>query len=75
GAVSGFLPAMLAGWGLGYLSRQISDLMRKFVMGLGKWQETKSELWLFGSLGFLLVLVVVSLIPTDGKGGKGGKKA
>ncbi|MGW2869187.1 hypothetical protein [Kitasatospora sp. NPDC001225] len=32
GAVSGFLPAMLAGWGLGYLSRQISDLMRKFVI-------------------------------------------
>ncbi|MFD5430938.1 hypothetical protein ACFWJ4_01975 [Kitasatospora sp. NPDC127067] len=32
GAVSGFFPAMLAGWGLGYLSRQISDLMRKFVI-------------------------------------------
>ncbi|MEU1286850.1 hypothetical protein [Kitasatospora sp. NPDC005856] len=32
GAVSGFLPAMLAGWGLGYLSRQISDLTRKFVI-------------------------------------------
>ncbi|MEV7187938.1 hypothetical protein [Kitasatospora sp. NPDC093102] len=43
-----------------------------FVMGLGKWQETGSELWLFGSLGFLLVLVVVSLIPTGGKGGKKG---
>ncbi|WP_158834908.1 hypothetical protein [Streptomyces sp. NRRL S-350] len=32
GAVSGFFPAMLAGWGLGYLSRQLSDLMRKFVI-------------------------------------------
>ncbi|MFI2610671.1 hypothetical protein [Kitasatospora sp. NPDC018619] len=32
GAVSGFLPAMLAGWGLGYLSRQLSDLTRKFVV-------------------------------------------
>ncbi|MFJ9444858.1 hypothetical protein ACIRRH_23710 [Kitasatospora sp. NPDC101235] len=32
GAVSGFFPAMLAGWGLGYLSRQISELMRKFVI-------------------------------------------
>ncbi|MFD4654517.1 hypothetical protein ACFWP2_02685 [Kitasatospora sp. NPDC058444] len=32
GAVSGFLPAMLAGWGLGYLSRQLSDLARKFVI-------------------------------------------
>ncbi|MGW1172211.1 hypothetical protein ACWD4P_00640 [Kitasatospora sp. NPDC002543] len=32
GAVSGFLPVMLAGWGLGYLSRQISDLMRKFAI-------------------------------------------
>ncbi|MFF9643271.1 hypothetical protein [Kitasatospora aureofaciens] len=32
GAVSGFFPAMLAGWGLGYLTRQLSDLMRKFVI-------------------------------------------
>ncbi|MFJ9692698.1 hypothetical protein [Kitasatospora sp. NPDC101183] len=32
GAVTGFFPAMLAGWGLGYLSRQMSDLMRKFVI-------------------------------------------
>ncbi|MEU4120202.1 hypothetical protein AB0F71_37595 [Kitasatospora sp. NPDC028055] len=32
GAVSGFFPAMLAGWGLGYLSRQLSDLTRKFVI-------------------------------------------
>ncbi|MGW3077129.1 hypothetical protein [Kitasatospora sp. NPDC001132] len=32
GAVSGFFPAMLAGWGLGYLSRRISELMRKFVV-------------------------------------------
>ncbi|MFJ7909964.1 hypothetical protein [Kitasatospora sp. NPDC096204] len=45
-----------------------------FVMGLGKWQETGSDLWLFGSLGFLLVLVVISLVPTDGKGGKSGNK-
>ncbi|MFD8701074.1 hypothetical protein ACFV1W_00440 [Kitasatospora sp. NPDC059648] len=32
GAVSGFFPAMLAGWGLGYLTRQLSDLMRKVVI-------------------------------------------
>jgi hypothetical protein len=32
GAVSGFFPAMLAGWGIGYLTRQISDTMRKFVI-------------------------------------------
>ncbi|MFI9364280.1 hypothetical protein ACIG5E_24985 [Kitasatospora sp. NPDC053057] len=32
GAVSGFFPAMLAGWGLGYLTRQLSDFMRKFVI-------------------------------------------
>ncbi|MFD8782269.1 hypothetical protein [Kitasatospora sp. NPDC059599] len=32
GAVSGFFPVMLAGWGLGYLSRQLSDLTRKFVI-------------------------------------------
>ncbi|MFJ6620961.1 hypothetical protein ACIQOW_25715 [Kitasatospora sp. NPDC091335] len=32
GAVSGVFPVMLAGWGLGYLSRQISELMRKFVV-------------------------------------------
>ncbi|MER7581776.1 hypothetical protein [Kitasatospora sp. NPDC097691] len=43
-----------------------------FVMGLGKWQESGSPAWLFGSLGFLLVLVVVSLIPANGKGGKKG---
>ncbi|MEU8919379.1 hypothetical protein AB0D10_00375 [Kitasatospora sp. NPDC048545] len=43
-----------------------------FVMGLGKWQETGSQVWLFGSLAFLLVLVVVSLIPGGGKGGKKG---
>ena len=30
--MSGFFPAMLAGWGLGYLTRQLSDLMRKFVI-------------------------------------------
>ncbi|MFJ4189550.1 hypothetical protein [Kitasatospora sp. NPDC089509] len=32
GSISGFFPAMLAGWGLGYLSRQLSDLTRKFVI-------------------------------------------
>ncbi|MQS12837.1 hypothetical protein F7Q99_11165 [Streptomyces kaniharaensis] len=32
GAVTGFFPAMLAGWGLGYLSRQLSDFTRKFVI-------------------------------------------
>ncbi|MFJ6385481.1 hypothetical protein ACIQI7_36440 [Kitasatospora sp. NPDC092039] len=46
GAVSGFFPAMLAGWGLGYLSRQISDLMRKFVV-LGIPLATMSATTLF----------------------------
>ncbi|MFJ9611294.1 hypothetical protein ACIRS1_33640 [Kitasatospora sp. NPDC101176] len=32
GAVSSFFPAMLVGWALGYLSRQLSDLMRKFAI-------------------------------------------
>ncbi|MFE6050836.1 hypothetical protein ACFQ6N_08785 [Kitasatospora sp. NPDC056446] len=32
GAVTGIFPVMLAGWGLGYLSRQLSDLTRKFVI-------------------------------------------
>ncbi|MFD0276589.1 hypothetical protein ACFVHB_22160 [Kitasatospora sp. NPDC127111] len=32
GAVTGFFPAMLAGWGLGYLSRRLTDFMRKFVI-------------------------------------------
>lgn len=33
-----------------------------FVMGMGKWQETDSPAWLWGSLGFLVLLVVFSLI-------------
>ncbi|MFJ3218312.1 hypothetical protein ACIPLC_20625 [Kitasatospora sp. NPDC086801] len=32
GAAMSFFPAMLVGWGLGYLSRQLSDLMRKFAI-------------------------------------------
>ncbi|MGW2253823.1 hypothetical protein ACWCXH_27065 [Kitasatospora sp. NPDC001660] len=32
GAWTGFFPAMLAGWGLGYLSRQLTDLTRKFAI-------------------------------------------
>ncbi|MFD4536320.1 hypothetical protein ACFWNL_16450 [Kitasatospora sp. NPDC058397] len=32
GAAMSFFPAMLVGWALGYLSRQLSDLMRKFVI-------------------------------------------
>lgn len=40
-----------------------------FVMGLGKWQETGSPFWLWGSFGFLVLLIVFSLIPTErGKG-------
>ncbi|MFJ2575227.1 hypothetical protein [Kitasatospora aureofaciens] len=32
GAFTGFFPAMLAGSGLGYLSRQLTDLTRKFAI-------------------------------------------
>ncbi|MFD0400602.1 hypothetical protein ACFVHI_21305 [Kitasatospora sp. NPDC127121] len=32
GAAMSFFPAMLVGWALGYLSRQLSDLTRKFVI-------------------------------------------
>ncbi|MEU8514133.1 hypothetical protein AB0C76_21455 [Kitasatospora sp. NPDC048722] len=32
GAWTGFFPAMLAGWGLGYLSSQLKDLTRKFAI-------------------------------------------
>ncbi|MEV7020830.1 hypothetical protein [Kitasatospora sp. NPDC093558] len=32
GAWTGFFPAMLAGWGLGYLSTQLKDLTRKFAI-------------------------------------------
>ncbi|WBP87482.1 hypothetical protein [Kitasatospora cathayae] len=46
GAVSGFFPAMLAGWGLGYLTRQLSDFMRKFVI-LGIPLATMSATTLF----------------------------
>ncbi|WP_196951720.1 hypothetical protein [Kitasatospora sp. SUK 42] len=40
-----------------------------FVMGMGKWQETDSPYWLWGSVGFLVLLVVFSL---TGKGGRKG---
>lgn len=32
GAWTGFFPAMLAGWGLGYLSSRLKDLTRKFAI-------------------------------------------
>ncbi|MFG3228608.1 hypothetical protein ACGF07_28055 [Kitasatospora sp. NPDC048194] len=40
-----------------------------FVMGMGKWQETGSPAWLWGSIGFLVLLVVFSL---TGRGGDRG---
>ncbi|MFD0277080.1 hypothetical protein ACFVHB_24665 [Kitasatospora sp. NPDC127111] len=40
-----------------------------FVMGMGKWQETGSPWWLWGSLAFLLLVVVTALTSRDG--GKG----
>ncbi|MFJ4186129.1 hypothetical protein [Kitasatospora sp. NPDC089509] len=40
-----------------------------FVMGMGKWQETGTVYWLWGSLVFLLLLVVFSLVGRGG--GKG----
>ncbi|MER7752670.1 hypothetical protein [Kitasatospora sp. NPDC097643] len=47
GAATGFFPAMLAGWGLGYLSRQLTDLMRKFAI-LGIPLITMSATTLYG---------------------------
>ncbi|CAM5349356.1 hypothetical protein AB0G34_27755 [Kitasatospora aureofaciens] len=39
-----------------------------FVMGMGKWQETGTVYWLWGSLAFLALLVLFSLV------GRGGDK-
>ncbi|MEU9075377.1 hypothetical protein ACFYUY_04070 [Kitasatospora sp. NPDC004745] len=33
-----------------------------FVMGMGKWQETGSPFWLWGSIAFLVLLIVMSLV-------------
>ncbi|MFE5585267.1 hypothetical protein [Kitasatospora sp. NPDC056531] len=54
------------GWGMGALAFIAGLLL--FVMGMGKWQETDSPAWLWGSIGFLVLLVVFSLI------GRGDKK-
>ncbi|MDH6705506.1 MULTISPECIES: hypothetical protein [unclassified Kitasatospora] len=40
-----------------------------FVMGMGKWQETGSPYWLWGSVAFLVVLVVMSLVARGGRKG------
>ncbi|MGA5822070.1 hypothetical protein ACPC54_29910 [Kitasatospora sp. NPDC094028] len=40
-----------------------------FVMGMGKWQESGSPFWLWGSVAYLVLLVVFSL---TGKGGGKG---
>ncbi|MFJ3215188.1 hypothetical protein ACIPLC_04610 [Kitasatospora sp. NPDC086801] len=40
-----------------------------FVMGMGKWQETGSPYWLWGSVAFLVLLVVMSLVSRGGRKG------
>ncbi|MBO1419525.1 hypothetical protein [Streptomyces sp. FH025] len=56
----------MRGWGMGALAFIAGLLL--FTMGMGKWQETDSPYWLWGSVGFLVLLVVFSLI------GKGDRK-
>ncbi|MFE2105447.1 hypothetical protein ACFXAF_06170 [Kitasatospora sp. NPDC059463] len=49
GAVTGQLIAMLIGWALGYLSRQLSDLTRKVaVFGIPLMTISSSSLWFWG---------------------------
>ncbi|MEV7926308.1 hypothetical protein [Kitasatospora sp. NPDC088779] len=40
-----------------------------FVMGMGKWQETGSPYWLWGSVAFLVLLVVMSVVTRGGRKG------
>ncbi|MFD0398030.1 hypothetical protein [Kitasatospora sp. NPDC127121] len=40
-----------------------------FVMGMGKWQETGSPYWLWGSVAFLVLLVVMSVVSRGGRKG------
>ncbi|MER8100577.1 hypothetical protein [Kitasatospora sp. NPDC094016] len=40
-----------------------------FVMGMGKWQETGSPYWLWGSIAFLVLLVVMSVVSRGGRKG------
>lgn len=49
GAVTGLVLVMLAGWGLGYLSRQLTDFMRKFaVLGIPLVTMSATTLWFWG---------------------------
>ncbi|MER7708535.1 hypothetical protein ABTX81_37325 [Kitasatospora sp. NPDC097605] len=49
GAVTGQLIAMLIGWAIGYLSRQLSDLARKVaVFGIPLMTISGSSLWVWG---------------------------
>ncbi|MFF1903802.1 hypothetical protein [Kitasatospora sp. NPDC058218] len=49
GAVSGQIVVMLVGWALGYMSRQLSDLTRKFaVFGIPLATISGTSLWYWG---------------------------
>ncbi|MGW4893707.1 hypothetical protein ACWEQL_15795 [Kitasatospora sp. NPDC004240] len=49
GAVTGLMLVMLAGWGVGYLSRQLSDFTRKFaVLGIPLMTMSATTLWFWG---------------------------
>ncbi|MGW6913509.1 hypothetical protein ACWGB8_06765 [Kitasatospora sp. NPDC054939] len=49
GAVSGLMLVMLAGWGLGYMSHRLSDLMRKFaVLGIPLGALGATTAWFWG---------------------------
>ncbi|MEV0530419.1 hypothetical protein [Kitasatospora sp. NPDC050463] len=49
GAVSGQILVMLVGWALGYMSRQLSDLTRKFaILGIPLATISGTSLWYWG---------------------------
>ncbi|MGV9266371.1 hypothetical protein ACWDRR_17095 [Kitasatospora sp. NPDC003701] len=49
GAVSGQIVVMLVGWALGYMSRQLSDLTRKFaILGIPLATISGTSLWYWG---------------------------
>ncbi|MFG3056145.1 hypothetical protein ACGFZP_35045 [Kitasatospora sp. NPDC048239] len=49
GAVTGQILAMLVGWALGYLSRQLTDFMRKFaILGIPLVTMSATTVWFWG---------------------------
>ncbi|MEV7782330.1 hypothetical protein [Kitasatospora sp. NPDC088351] len=49
GAVVGLVPALLVGWALGYLSRQLTDFTRKFaILGIPLITMSATTVWFWG---------------------------